>query len=108
MDLGSEIQAELEKASRARHRGNEGMARVCARRAAGIAVKVYLARRGVLVKSASSIELLHRLQNDPILSPELKTLIDHLTLRVDEEFKLPPDVDVLADAGRLCELLTRA
>ena len=47
MDWQAEIQAELEKAQQARARGNEGQARVCARRAAGIAAREYfaLARR---------------------------------------------------------------
>jgi hypothetical protein len=32
----------------------------------------------------------------------LTDLIDDLTLRVDEQFKLPPGVDLVDDAKRLC------
>ena len=39
------IEAEFEKAEQARRRGNEGQARVCARRAAGIAIREYLTWR---------------------------------------------------------------
>ena len=36
MDWQKDVDAEFEKAAQARARGNEGQARVCARRAAGI------------------------------------------------------------------------
>jgi hypothetical protein len=34
-------------------------------------------------------------------------IADHLTLRVTEEFKLPVDVDLVAEAKRLCEELLK-
>ena len=39
MDWQIKIKAEFDKAEQARARGNEGQARVCARRAAGIAAR---------------------------------------------------------------------
>lgn len=105
MDGRAEIHAELDKAQQARARGNEGQARVCARRAAGLAIREYLARRGTPTKNASAIDLLHQLREDPAISPDLKSLIDHLTLRVDEEFSLPLAVDLIADAKQLCDML---
>ena len=102
----SEIQQELEKAEEARTRGNEGQARVCARRAAGIAIREYLTRKGTPPPSLSAVDLLTLLKDDPLLSPDLKLIVDHLTLRVTEEFKLPVDVDLVAEARKLCtELL---
>ena len=98
-DWESDIQAELEKARQARQRGNEGQARVCARRAAGIAVREYLSRRGVRPPSTSAYDLLNLIRDDPHLSPGLKRIAEHLTLRVTEEFKLPVDVDLIAEAG---------
>lgn len=108
MDLRARIGAELEKAKQARLRDNEGRARVCARRAAGIAVRDYLTRQGLLVGSASALDLLGELKARPGLSPALMPLIDHLVLRVDEEFKLPPGIDLVEEARQLCQALLAA
>lgn len=107
MDWQTEIDAELEKASRARLRGNEGQARVCARRAAGIAAREYLIRQGIRPPSASAYDLLNLLKEDPRLSPDLQRIADHLTVRVTEEFKLPVDADLIAEAQKFCEDLLR-
>jgi len=58
MDWQTEIEAEFEKAEGARRRGNEGQARVCARRAAGIAIREYLTRRGARPLIISAYDLL--------------------------------------------------
>ncbi len=107
MDWQTEIKAEFEKASQARLRGNEGQARVCARRAAGIAVREYLTRRGIRSPSVSAYDLLNLLKEDPRLPPDLKRIADHLTLRVTEEFKLPVDVDLVAEAKQFCDDLLK-
>jgi len=107
VDWQTNIEAEFEKAEQARARGNEGQARVCARRAAGIAIREYLTRRGIRPPSVSAYDLLNLLKDDPRLSPDLKLIADHLTLRVTEEFKLPVDADLVAEAKRFCrELLS--
>jgi HEPN domain-containing protein len=108
MDWQTEIKAEFEKAEQARGRGNEGQARVCARRAAGIAAREYLTRQGIRPPSASAYDLLNLLKDDPRLSRDLRRIADHLTLRVTEEFKLPVNVDLVAEARKFCEdLLTQ-
>ena len=96
------FQAELDHAEQARARGNEGQARVCARRAAGIAVRAYLTRKGITAPSASVVDLLNLIKDDPLLSPDLKLIADHLTVRVTEEFKLPVDADLVAEARKFC------
>ncbi len=103
----SEIQTEFERAAQARERGNEGQARVCARRAAGIAIREYLTRRGIRPPSASAYDLLNLLKNDPVLSPDWKLIADPLTLRVTEEFKLPVNVDLVAEASDFCEQILK-
>lgn len=103
----TELQTEFERAARARERGNEGQARVCARRAAGIAIREYLTRRGTRPPSVSAYDLLNLLKEDPLLSPDLKRIADHLTVRVTEEFKLPVNVDLVEEARVLCEELLK-
>jgi len=103
----TDIRAEFEKATQARRRGNEGQARVCARRAAGIAVREYLTRRGTRPTSVSAYDLLNRLKEDPLLPSDLRLIADHLTLRVTEEFKLPVNVDLVEEAKLFCEELLK-
>ncbi len=107
VDPQAHIRAELDKAEEARARGNEGRARVCARRAAGIAAREYFVRRGQVVRTPSAYDLLNLLAEDASLRADLRRAAAHLTLRVDEEFKLPVDVDLIGEARKLCrELLS--
>ena len=105
MDWQAQVNAEFEKAEQARANGNEGQARVCARRAAGIAIREYLTRQGIRPPSVSAYDLLNLLKEDPRISPDLKLIADHLTLRVTEEFKLPVNADLIAEARTFCESL---
>lgn len=107
MDLQTQIQTEFDRADQARLRGNEGQARVCARRAAGIAAREYFARRGQPVRSPSAYDLLKLLAEDPLLSADLRQAAVYLTLRVNEEFKLPVNVDLVAEARKLCAELAK-
>lgn len=105
MDIPHQIRYELEQARAARLAGNEGRARVCARRAAGIAARDFLARNRVPLRSHSALDALHALAQFPDLPPDLLTAAIHLTVRVTEEFTLPGNADLIADARFLCEKL---
>ncbi len=107
MDWKTQIKVELKTAEDARARGNEGQARVCARRAAGIAIREYLTRRGIPPFTRSAYDLLHLIQEEPSLSPDLKLIADHLTLRITEEHKLPVEADLIAEARKFCEELLK-
>jgi len=106
-DWKVEMQMEFDRAMQARERGNEGQARVCARRAAGIAIREYLTRQALRPPSSSAYDLLNLIKDDPRLSSDLKRIADHLTLRVTEEFKLPVDADLIAEARTFCEDLLK-
>lgn len=101
------MQEEFDRAEQARAAGNEGRARVCARRAAGIAAREYLERRGQAIRTPSAYDLIKLLVEDSSLPLNLRTAAAHLTLRVDEEFKLPADVDLIAEARELCAALSK-
>lgn len=106
-DWQEKLQKEFDLAEQARARNNAGQARVCARRAAGIAIREYLACQGIRPPSTSAIDLLNLIKADPLLASDLKLIIDHLTLRVTEDFKLPVNVDLIAEARILCDELTK-
>lgn len=106
-DATDEIKREFEQAKKARANGNEGQARVCARRAAGIAIRDYLVRNGIRPPSRSAHDLLNLIKEQAALPPDLKLAADHLTLRVTEEFKLPIDADLIEESKMLCDWLLK-
>lgn len=104
-DWKTKLEREFQMAEAARARGNEGQARVCARRAAGVAVREYLARKGQRALSPSAYDLLQSLAELPGVPAEALQPAAYLTLRVDEEFKLPAGVDLIGEARALCAQL---
>jgi len=92
-------EAEILQAEAARSEGNEGMARVCARRAAGIVVGEYLRRHNILIKSKSSFERMNFMLNQPEEDDDMKEILRYLLLRVTKDHTLPIDVDLI-DATR--------
>ncbi len=104
-DVWSEIVQELERARRARESGNEGQARVCARRAAGLAIRAYYAHRGSPLSTSSAYDLLRLLAKDEQVTAETRARALRLTLRVTPEFKLPIEADLIQDAEELARSL---
>jgi hypothetical protein len=95
------IETELENAERARLAGKEGRARVCARRAAGLAARNYLERHGVQLHDRGAYAALQILAEYPGISADLRLICQHLTTRVTESFTLPLDVDLIIEARTL-------
>jgi HEAT repeat protein len=96
---------EIRSARAARQQGNEGQARVCARRAAGAAIRAYLDAKGYFAPPASAYELCRLLLDCPDVQSEVRAIAARLLLRVNEEHDLPPGVDLIEDAFRLTSLL---
>jgi hypothetical protein len=97
------IEAELAKAERARAERREGMARVCARRAAGWALRSYYVTRTGRAAPTSALDLLRWFQADPAAPAELRDAAQRLTVRVTEDFRLPHSGDPILDARRIVE-----
>jgi hypothetical protein len=97
--------AELARAELARSAGNEGKARVCARRAAGIVIGRYLDIRNVSHTNASAYDLLKYLLEDESQPPRVHELINHFLVRIDTDHHLPIDADLIQDARWLDRLL---
>jgi hypothetical protein len=110
MSLAKDASVELERAKAARSAGNEGLARVCARRAAGLAARGFLNRnkvppfdaaQGILSRSISAYAALKALAAFPAISPQLKLAAVHLTMRVNDEFDLPHGTDLIDEAHKI-------
>ncbi len=119
MDWKKKFSQEIQMAVQARARGNEGQARVCARRAAGEAAREYFQRRGrtaraeptglagitLSVRTSSAYDLLKALLEIPDLPDAARREAEFLTMRVTEAFQLPVEVDLLQSAVALAASL---
>ncbi len=93
---------ELQAALQDRSAGREGRARVRCRRAAGAVLQEYFRRRGL--PDPWGQNALYRMQfalTLPDLPPEARQALEHLTRRVDTNFQLPPEIDLVEDVRRL-------
>ncbi|MGW8249329.1 MAG: hypothetical protein ACWGO1_01715 [Anaerolineales bacterium] len=100
-----QIQAELEMAENARARGNEGMARVCARRAAGMAAGEYISQRGLPFLATSAYDRLKFLSGSDAVPRDIRHVAAHFLLRVTPDHSLPVETDLIADARWLIDRL---
>ena len=101
----TQLKAEFDKATQARIKKNEGQSRVCARRAAGVAIREYYSRKEAQLPNTSAINLLELLKEESHLPADIKEIIEHLTARVTEEHELPVPADLVAEARILCRWL---
>ncbi len=95
MSLTDQIDAEL---SQARQATSPGRARVCARRAAALAIRAYYQRRDGPRWGGDAMQQLARLQADPAAPEPVRQAAARLTTRVDAEHRLPFDADPVEDA----------
>ena len=98
------MEHELDAAWSARRSGLEGRARVCARRAAGVALREYCKSHQIPAPS-SAIDLLRTVDALPGLPERVKGIAVHLLERVDVEFHLSSGVDLLEETRELINLI---
>lgn len=109
-DWETKIRTELESAEAARERGNEGMARVSARRAAGWTAKAFLEDQGIRLDTKSSFQQLLFLKESSLLSKESKASLEILTSSPGKddpegESNWPADADLIDEARKLTHAL---
>lgn len=92
------VRRELENAHEARQSGNEGRARVCARRAAGWAVGIYRRQFDGALDEENALRNLTWLVDNHSENAVQQAAI-RLTARVGKDFRLPHVQDPLEDAG---------
>jgi hypothetical protein len=108
-DSHDQIEEELRRANAARAEGNEGRARVCARRAAGAALRDQFLRTTGKTIPTSTVDLLRAAEDLAGLSARGREAAKRLLQKVDEGFNLPQDWDLLVEARILiAELGNRA
>lgn len=95
------VASELAAAHAARAEGNEGKARVCARRAAGWAVGYYRRSLGEDIHRVSAYKHLDWLMRLDTASAATRATASHLTERIDFNHELRSGADALVEARRL-------
>ena len=95
------FQAEIDQAEKSRSEGNEGMARVCARRAVGIVLGEYFRRNKIPMNSPSAYDRLRFVEKLPGISGDLLTMIQHFLVRVSPDYRLPVEADLVAEAQQI-------
>lgn len=107
-EIRVKIEHEMGAAEQARSEGNEGRARVCARRAAGLAIDAYFRARGDSLVESNAFSLLRRFHADARIPREWKRFTDTLLTRVEKDYSFPSQADVLAETRRLIQLIDTA
>ena len=96
---------EIEQAFSALRTGNQGLARVCARRAVGVIIGEYLSRKGYPDQSHSAYERLTVFISLQDIDKYYQDIANHFLLKVDTNHNLPEGIDLINDAQWLAENL---
>lgn len=100
-----DIETELAQARQARQSGNAGQTRVCARRAAGIAIREWYRRRGESAWGGDALKQLKRLQTEATAPEAVRKAAERLTTKVDFDHKVPFEDDPIEDARKIIAFL---
>ena len=86
---------EVERGRKAEVAGNAGMARVCARRAAGHLLRAFLQLHGLLARGPSALDVLHQVSEDVGLDEHTRKIAQGFLMRITPEHVLPVDINLL-------------
>lgn len=92
------LERELQRALAAQAAGNAGQARVCARRAAGLAIRAYYQQRDGAGWGGDALAQLKRLQADEFVPERVRAAAARLATTVDFDHSLPFTEDPIEDA----------
>ncbi|MEK6222976.1 MAG: hypothetical protein N2D54_12085 [Chloroflexota bacterium] len=110
-DWQNKLSEEIQNGRKAQENGKDGLARVCARRAAGWAIRESLKAENVSLNNPSAFEYIKYLSAQTNNSVEVQKALKHLKLRVekdahDEDSYWPlPEVDLIDEAKWLIKEL---
>ena len=107
MDLTRRIEHELDAAEIAQAEENPGRARVCARRAAGLAIRAHYQRQDGPGWTGDAMKQLVRLRADQDVPLKVRQAAVRLTTKVDLDHPLPFDDDPVEDARKIIHYVQR-
>jgi hypothetical protein len=95
--------SELKAGEEAKETGNIGQARVCARRACGMAIEHWLENNPKKNWGASAMSILTKMQEDHTIPKDIRDAAERLTKRVDQNFETGIEEDPLKDGEIIIE-----
>lgn len=97
----AQIERELARAQDALREGNDGMVRVCARRAVGLAAEAWLERFPGKNWRGDALNHLRRISADESFPQDIRRAAERLMTKVTQRNTAPFSTDPIADARRI-------
>ena len=98
MNWQEQIEQELGQAASGLREKNDGLARVCARRAVGLAVQAWIERSGVRTWPADVMNQLRKIQQQEAFPLEMREAAQRLLTKITQRDQAPLSTDPIADA----------
>ncbi len=98
MNWRERIEEELAKAATRLREGNDGLARVCARRAVALGAQHRIARKGVIAPPADAMSQLRKIQEDEGFPLRVREGAQRLMTKVTQRDQVTISTDPIADA----------
>ena len=98
MSRHEQIEQELAKAATGLREGNDGLARVCARRAVALGAQAWVTRGGRKTGPADAMNQLRKIQQEEAFPLEMREAAQRLLTKVTERDQAPVSTDPIADA----------
>ncbi|MEX2493315.1 MAG: hypothetical protein WD425_16305 [Nitrospirales bacterium] len=98
MHWQEQIEQELAKASEGLQRKNDGLARVCARRAVALAAQHWAKQRHMSDWQGDTIHQLRKIQEQATFPLSVREAAQRLLTKVTEQAQLPMTTDPITDA----------
>ncbi|MGP0593899.1 hypothetical protein ACTRXD_15350 [Nitrospira sp. T9] len=98
MSRSEQIEQELTKAARGLQNGNDGLARVCARRAIALASQQWAEQQNLANWKGDSMHHLRQIQGETRFPLPVRAAAQRLLTKVTEQTQLPMTTDPITDA----------
>jgi hypothetical protein len=98
MNRSEQIEQELIKAAKGLQNGNEGLARVCARRAVALASQQWAEQQNLATWKGDAMHHLRQIQEEMTFPLTVRAAAQRLLTKVTEQTQLPMTTDPVTDA----------
>jgi HEPN domain-containing protein len=102
-----QIEKELASARAALRGGNQGKARVSARRAAGLAIELFLQEPPPRTWGLDAMARLRQAAEEPSFPADVREAATRLTTKISDRFTYPFTTDPVADAAIIVDFLLK-
>jgi hypothetical protein len=98
MNRSEQIEQELARAVKGLQDGNDGLARVCARRAVALASQHWAEQRNLPTWKGDAMHHLRQIQEETTFPVSVRAAAQRLLTKVTEQTQLPMTIDPITDA----------